>query len=115
VRLRALLGPWAVSGPAIEIGAAALADEAWLTATITKLREDAAALDRLLFRYGFTPLGGAPLFRLATHARAQAAFETLGRQGVLVRRFPTRPDWLRFGLPADEAQFARLEAALSRT
>jgi cobalamin biosynthetic protein CobC len=114
-RLRALLGPWAVSGPAIEIGAAALADEAWLTATITKLREDAAALDRLLFRYGFTPLGGAPLFRLATHARAQAAFETLGRQGVLVRRFPTRPDWLRFGLPADEAQFARLEAALSRT
>ena len=113
-RLRALLGPWPVSGPAIEIGAAALADETWLTATIGALRVNAAALDKLLVRHGFTLIGGAPLFRLVTHAKAQALFATLGRQGVLVRRFPTRPDWLRFGLPADDAAFARLDAALSR-
>ena len=113
-RLRALLGPWAVSGPAIEIGAAALADEAWLTATIGALCVKAGALDKLLVRHGFTLIGGVPLFRLVTHPKAQAAFATLGRQGVLVRRFPTKPDWLRFGLPADQAAFARLEAALSR-
>jgi cobalamin biosynthetic protein CobC len=113
-RLRTLFGPWAVSGAAIEIGAAALADEAWLTATLSALRVNAAALDNLLVRHGFTVIGGAPLFRLVTHASAQAVFTTLGRQGVLVRRFPTRPDWLRFGLPADDAAFARLDAALSR-
>ncbi len=113
VRLRDLLGPWVVSGPAIEIGAAALADDAWLTATIANLRVNAAALDQLLVRHGFAVIGGAPLFRLATHAKAQAVFEALGRQGVLVRRFPTKPDWLRFALPADEKAFARLDAALS--
>jgi cobalamin biosynthetic protein CobC len=103
-----------VSGPAIEIGAAALADEAWLIATTTELQIRAAALDKLLVRHGFTLIGGAPLFRLVSHVRVQAIFETLGRHGVLVRRFPTKPDWLRFGLPADEAAFARLDAALSR-
>jgi cobalamin biosynthetic protein CobC len=113
--LRALLGPWAASGPAIEIGSAALADDAWLAATIADLSTRAAALDKLLIRRGFTLIGGAPLFRLATHAKAQAIFDALARQGILARRFPMRPDWLRFGLPADEAKFARLEEALFRS
>ncbi len=112
-KLRSLLGPWAVSGPAIEVGAAALADEAWLAATIADLSARAAALDRLLVRCGLTIVGGAPLFRLAAHAEAQTLFDQLGRRGVLVRRFPARPNWLRFGLPGDEAAFARLDAALA--
>jgi len=112
-RLRALLGPWAVSGPAIEIGAAALADEAWLAATIADLRFRAAALDQLLVSHGFAMVGGAPLFRLAAHTKAPTFFEKLGRRGVLVRRFPAKPHWLRFGLPPDEAGFARLHEALS--
>jgi cobalamin biosynthetic protein CobC len=110
--LRALLGPWAASGPAIEIGSAALADDGWLAATIADLSTRAAALDQLLIRRGFTLIGGAPLFRLVSHAKAQAIFDALGRQGILARRFPMRPDWLRFGLPADEAKFARLDQAL---
>lgn len=112
-KLRAMLGPWAVSGPAIEIGAAALADEAWLKATVADLAARAGSLDRILIGHGFALLGGAPLFRLAGHPRAALLFEALGRQGVLVRRFRARPDWLRFGLPADEAGFARLDAALA--
>jgi cobalamin biosynthesis protein CobC len=112
--LRALLGPWAVSGPAIEIGAVALADAKWLEAAIADLSDRAMAVDRLLLRHGFTLIGGAPLFRLAAHSNACARFEALGRQGVLVRRFPARADWLRFGLPANEAAFARLDEALSR-
>ena len=32
-RLSALLGPWAVSGPALAVGAAALVDEAWIEIT----------------------------------------------------------------------------------
>jgi cobalamin biosynthetic protein CobC len=111
--LRALLGPWAVSGPAIEIGAAALADDAWLKAAVADLAARAASLDRVLIRHGFALLGGAPLFRLAAHPKAGPVFAALGRQGVLVRRFPSRPDWLRFGLPADAAGLARLDAALA--
>ena len=36
-----------------------------------------------------------------------------GRAGILVRDFPERPDWLRFGLPPDEAAWDRLKAALA--
>ena len=111
--LRALLGPWAVSGPAIEVGSVALADDAWLAAAIADLTHRAAALDRLLVRHGFKVVGGAPLFRLAAHSNAGALSEALSRRGVLVRRFPARPELLRFGLPADDAAFARLDAALT--
>ena len=37
VRLAAMLGPWAVSGPALAIGTAALADTAWIEATRHRL------------------------------------------------------------------------------
>ena len=41
-RLHALLGSWAVSGPAIEIGCAALADGEWLGRSIAELLERVA-------------------------------------------------------------------------
>lgn len=54
------LGPWAVSGPALEIGANALADAAWATATRARLEEDAARLDGLLAPLGRI-IGGTSL------------------------------------------------------
>ena len=51
------------------------------------------------------------LFRLARHVRAAAVFDRLGQSGILVRRFDTEPDWLRFGVPGDG--WDRLAAALS--
>jgi cobalamin biosynthetic protein CobC len=111
-RLRAELGPWAVSGPALAIGAAALADDAWLEETATRLARDVRKLDALLVSAGFTILGGTPLFRLASHPGAQAKVEDLARQGLHVRAFGHQPTWLRFGLPAGEAEFSRLSAAL---
>jgi cobalamin biosynthetic protein CobC len=41
-RLRAALGPWAVSGPAIAMGAAALADPDWIDQTRGRLAAAAA-------------------------------------------------------------------------
>ena len=46
-RFRALAGPWAVSGPAIASGRAALADRAWQEATTRRLVADARRLDAL--------------------------------------------------------------------
>jgi cobalamin biosynthesis protein CobC len=45
---RATLGPWPVSGPAIEIGTRALADRAWLAAAKQRLARDITRLDGLL-------------------------------------------------------------------
>src|SRR5262249_1856412 len=51
--LRRELGPWAVSGPALEIGRRALDDQAWLDAARTRLQVDGERLDELLRTAGF--------------------------------------------------------------
>ena len=44
-RLDAMLGPWAVAGPALFIGEKALADRAWKEQTLARLAEAVARLD----------------------------------------------------------------------
>ncbi len=110
--LRAALGPWAVSGAAVEIGLQAYRDEAWLGRAAAALEQDGARLDALLQAAGFDLIGGTPLFRLARHDEAQQIFRRLCGAGVLTRPFAARPDWLRFGIPQGDADFARLAAAL---
>jgi len=112
-RLRAELGPWAVSGPAVAVGTAALRDTAWLAAASERLASDCARLDMLLQNAGFEIVGGTRLFRLATHDRARAIADKLGRAGILVRNFPAAPEWLRFGLPGCDAQWQRLASTLT--
>ena len=109
--LRAELGPWRVSGPALAIGLSALADRAWLQAMRAHLAAAVARLDALLVRAGFVIVGGTPLFRLAAHQEAQEVADRLARAGVHIRRFASSPDWLRFGIPGDDA-WSRLEDAL---
>ena len=111
-RLRAALGPWAVSGPAIAVGVRALADARWLAAAGARLVEDGARLEALIAANGFRILGGTRLFRLAGRPDAAAVFRRLLAAGVLVRPFAAAPDRLRFGLPGEEAHWRRLAAAL---
>jgi cobalamin biosynthetic protein CobC len=111
--LRAALGPWPVSGPAIRIGASALGDRAWLEAARERLGRDGGRLDALLTQAGFDLIGGTHLFRLAASGRAAALFRRLGEAGILVRRFDYRPDWLRFGIPGSEQAWQRLARALA--
>jgi cobalamin biosynthetic protein CobC len=106
------LGPWAVSGPALEIGRQALEDQAWLDTARARLRVDGERLDGLLRAAGFALEGGTPLFRLASHPKARHLVDQLARMGIHVRAFAHQPTWLRFGLPTGEAAFARLGAAL---
>lgn len=111
-RLTQLLGPWAVPGPAIEIGIAALSDRGWQDETRAHLLAAAKRLTDLLTAHGFADCGGTDLFRLVEHPEAARLWDRLGRAGILVRPFPDRPTLLRFGLPGDEDGFARLAAAL---
>jgi cobalamin biosynthetic protein CobC len=112
-RLRAGLGPWAVAGPAIAIGAAALADRSWAVTMRPRLAQAARRLDQVLTGGGLEIAGGTSLFRLVHTAVAPALFQHLGRAGILVRRFAGEATWLRFGLPASEPDWQRLAAAMA--
>ena len=113
-RLNAAFGPWAVAGPALEIGRTALSDATWVTTTRDRLATATRALDPILSAAGLAPVGGTDLYRLVRVAGADRIADRLGDHHILVRRFADRPDWLRFGLPADEAAMDRLDAALSK-
>lgn len=106
------LGPWAVAGPALEIGIRALADEKWQETMRHRLAEQAVRLDVLLTQHDIPVVGGTSLFRYAHLPVAGALFEVLGQHGVLIRNFLERPDHLRFGLPASEPEWDRLGQAL---
>ena len=103
-----LLGPWAVSGPALRIGAAALSNPAWAEDTRARLVKDAERLDRMV---GAEVAGGTTLFRLYRVSDAAAWQDRLARGYVWSRIFPWSREHLRLGLPDGEG-WAQLDAAL---
>lgn len=105
--IAAALGPWAVSGPALGIGAAALRDSQWQTAMRDELRARSRRFDQAMRDRGIHVLGGTPLFRLAKINDAAGFALALRGQGIHTRIFEAQPQWMRFGLPADEAEFWR--------
>lgn len=111
-RIADMLGPWAVSGPALEIGTKALLDAEWADATRARLIRDAARLCDLGARAGWTRVGGTALFQTFETGDAPAAQDRLARHGVWSRIFPYAPGWIRLGLPPSEAGWAQLEQAL---
>jgi cobalamin biosynthesis protein CobC len=112
-RLEGDLGPWAVSGPALEIGIRALADFDWQQRMRTKLAAQAARLDALFERFGIAVSGGTSLYRFLELAGSTRLFERLGQEGVLLRNFAWSRTALRCGLPADETAWQRLERGLA--
>jgi cobalamin biosynthetic protein CobC len=104
------VGPWVVSGPTRVLGQACLQDTE--NHTRQRIRSDEASerLATLLERYGFKPQGGCALFQWLITDQAQTLYEFMARRGILLRLF-THNSSLRFGLPADAAEEARLEQA----
>ena len=78
-----------------------------------RLAERRAALDTVLAAAGLCVTGGTDLFRLVEDARAPEIFQRLGAAGIFVRAFDYNLQWLRFGVPVNAADLARLEAALA--
>lgn len=113
-KLNNFIGPWAVSGPALRIGANALQDDAWAQQTRVRLGADTTRLDALMAQHGATVAGGTTLFRLYDVGDAQAWQNKLARAHIWSRVFPYSTRWLRLGLPAPD-QWSRLSAALSST
>ncbi|AXS40907.1 threonine-phosphate decarboxylase CobD [Breoghania sp. L-A4] len=109
------IGGWSVSGPALEIGAAALRDTAWQTEMRQTLIRDSAALDAVLARHGLPIAGGTTLFRLIRHEHAHALHAALARRHIWTRAFDYAPHWLRIGLPGTDAALTRFDTALSQS
>ncbi|MCG8689792.1 MAG: threonine-phosphate decarboxylase CobD [Minwuiales bacterium] len=113
-KIRAALGPWAVAGPALAVGPAALADTAWRKAAIRRLDEAVPRLDAAIRALGLDVVGGTRLFRLGTGADAPAVFDRLAQAGIVVRRFRDDSTLLRFGQPGGDDAWRRLEQAVRR-
>lgn len=109
--LEALLGPWTVSGPARSIARQLLADSDGQRRQRERLLADGGRLAALLRDCGLPPTGGSALFQFCCTRRAVPCMELLARRGILIRLF-AELDSLRFGLPADEAGWLRLEQGL---
>ena len=104
------VGPWAVSGPTRVVGQACLLDTEGHTRQRLRTEVASERLARLLAQQGFAPQGGCALFQWLITERAEAMHEFMARRGILLRLF-THNSSLRFGLPADEADWARLAQA----
>ena len=109
--LRERLGPWTLSGPTRWALRQALHDTAWHAQARERLHLASQQLSAMLDAHGLHAGGGSAFFQWRQHGAAAAVHDALARRGVLVRLFDT-PASLRFGLPADEAAFQRLEHAL---
>ncbi len=110
-RLTDMLGPWPVSGIALDVGALALEDKKWATDTRTRLATDAHRLDTLMAARGADLVGGTSLFRLYDVGDAAAFQQRLAQAHIWSRIFPYSTRWLRLGLPAAK-DWQRVEAAL---
>lgn len=108
--MRAMRGPWTVSGPARAVVRAALLDLDWQNLTRATLVASGVRLAELL-RRSHPTVQHTPLFSWARDAQADRWQDGLARHGIWVRRFSVISG-IRLGLPADEAAWSRLDAAL---
>ena len=111
--LESRLGPWAVSGPTLHIATEALADKAWGDAMRLRLNDESEKMNNLLRNAGLSVAGGTSLFTLVRDKRAAVLFNHLAQHGILTRIFDERPNDIRFGLPANDAEWKRLCVAVS--
>lgn len=113
--LRVALGPWSVSGPARYLARAALRDTAWQQQQRERLAAAGTRLYRLITQQQ-ARLGGqitaTALFCRWETGQAEAWHHRLCQQGILIR-LTDEKDALRFGLPKEEADWNKLEAALN--
>lgn len=113
-QLHAVIGPWAVSGPALAIGQKALADTDWQDKMRNVLKDRQKDMDHMFNQCGLQPIGQVPLFRLIKTPYAASLFQACIEAKIYVRRFENNPEWLRFGVPDEYKNISRLYDIISR-
>ncbi|WP_191485243.1 threonine-phosphate decarboxylase CobD [Pseudomonas sp. FEN] len=105
------VGPWAVSGPTRVVGQVCLGDTAGHERQRVRSEQASQRLVELLTRFDLAPQGGCALFQWLMTSRAERLYEFMARRGILLRLFAQNSS-LRFGLPANDTDWLRLEQAL---
>lgn len=111
-RVKELRGDWPISSFAIDIATKAYCDMNWQAEQIKRLKNSSSKLKNILEEYGFEIIGKTDFFITIKTPNAKNLFEHLGNCGILIRPFAYPTDWLRFGLPKNNDDFARLVEAL---
>ncbi len=106
------LGPWAVSGPSLVIGAHCYADKVLKEKTGREILRKSNLQISLLSKAGLKPVADTGLFHLVEHPKAHMIYECLARQQILARKFADQPNWIRLGLCKNKSERARLKLAL---
>jgi len=109
------LGPWTINGPARWLAEKALSDRIWQVAMREKLQRQSLRLHGLLNDRQLAPDGGSTLFQSIVTEQALLIHQQLAQQGILTRLFEATTQSLprlRFGLPANEPEWQRLQKAL---
>lgn len=106
------VGPWTVNGPTRVLAQVCLRDTQGHALQRERSEHASQRLAQVLECHGFKPQGGCALFQWLITDHAEHLYEFMARQGILLRLF-THNSSLRFGLPADEADWLRLEHAFA--
>ncbi len=111
------LGPWSLSGPTRYVAKRALQDISWILESKNNLLIASKRLYDLLNKYNLEVSGGTALFQWVEHLNAKSIYTFFAEQGILLRYFEENisiASSLRFGLPAKEEQWQRLEDVLKK-
>jgi cobalamin biosynthetic protein CobC len=111
-QMQEMLGPWGIAHPTRWVAMQALADTDWQAEQRLRLVEQSRLLAELLTRHGYPPSGGTALFQWVRTPNASDIHHRLASLGVLTRLF-SETSSLRFGLPADERSWLKLDFVLS--
>lgn len=106
------LGPWTIPGAVQHLATAALCDTHWQQQARADLAARRARLAALLAANAL-PHAGCDLFAGGEYASAAALQRHLATQHIWCRLFSEPAPRFRLGLPADEAHWQRLAAALA--
>ncbi|MBC3812085.1 threonine-phosphate decarboxylase CobD [Undibacterium aquatile] len=116
-RLANYLGPWTISGPAQQIAVSALSDTSWQQHQRLLLQREGERLRCLLMQQNWQ-CSGTDLFQWISdrhlQQQSQALCHFMAERGIWLRWFEEgahRPNGVRFGLPANEAGWRRLQLA----
>lgn len=111
-QIKAYLGPWAVSGPALAIAADLMDDPKHIEQIRAQITIRHAGLLKALTAFDFEFVGGTALFACVSHREAHRIADALAERAILVRSFDYQETWLRFGLTPDARSDERLASAL---
>ncbi len=112
--LKLRLGPWSVSGPALEIGAVAFGDQRWIENSRIHINQNSEDQAEVVEACGLQLIGNAGLFMEFEHENAAALHKALLKEHILVRPFSERPTRLRFGLCKNMEELERFALAIKR-